>query len=320
MPSHFKMTWVGDVHLNATPPGWRTDTYAQDILAKLEFIHRSAADSGQDLIVYAGDIFHSKSNVPYWLVAAFMDVLRSTSLPVLIVPGNHDVPYNDMTRVAERPLGIVGRLPHVLVPSEPMAFTFGLDVNIGVIPYRHEMPYGYCHHPRASPEMWNVLAVHYGITQKSMPYHTLLTDEPGWMPDADIILSGHIHDDLGVWKDRHENLVFNLGAISRGSLTEHNLERTPRVLGITFPPRASLEVPTFQALELPVRPSADVFHLTEAGVELQEERLAEDFLAHLGSTTVQAVSLEHVTAQIREMAVPPKVKDYAISALEEVWE
>lgn len=318
---HFKMTWVGDVHLNATPPGWRTDTYPQDILAKLQFIHEESHKGGHDLIVYAGDIFHSKSNVPYPLLAEFMDVLRSyPSVTVLIVAGNHDVPYNDMSRLAQRPLGIVGRLPNVIVRGHPDVIDFGKHVSIGVIPYRHEMPYAYCRHPDPSPYTWNVLAVHYGVTEKPMPYHTLLTDDPGWQPEADVILSGHIHDDLGVWTDRHDNLVFNLGAISRGSLTEHNLQRTPRVLGISFPPRDSGLVPQFQAVPLPVRPADEVFHIEESTERQVGERLAEDFIAQLGTTTVQAVSLEHLKSQIEELAVPPKVKTYAVEALEEVWE
>ena len=57
-----------------------------------------------DIYVISGDLTQRARRAQFAAAKAFVDELRATGLPVIVVPGNHDVPLYDVARRFMRPL------------------------------------------------------------------------------------------------------------------------------------------------------------------------------------------------------------------------
>lgn len=109
---------------------------------------------------------------------------------------------------------------------------------------------------------------------------------------------GHVHEPHGSYEV--DGIRFaNVGALSRGSLHEHNLNRAPSV--------AIWEDGQFEQVELPHRPAAEVFLLAEAVVEQKARVSLEEFLAGVGRTTLEVTSIESVLDHVRQLGLAPAV-------------
>lgn len=84
---------IGDQHLADRPPSSRTETYCEDILAKLEWIIDYANTQAVDVILNEGDVFHIKrpDRNSHYLVQRTAEIFGKSNAPVRIVPGNHDL-------------------------------------------------------------------------------------------------------------------------------------------------------------------------------------------------------------------------------------
>jgi DNA repair exonuclease SbcCD nuclease subunit len=309
-----KILFVGDIHIADTPPGYRTNTYRYDILAKLEWLMGEANRLEVDLVCLNGDIFHRRTAVSSKLIADVADVLGIALAHRLILPGNHDLaPGNQLNSIYTQPVGLLGRMKHTKIALEPYPLD---DVLIYPVPYTHEMRYAECEildKLNAARPRYVIRWVHYAVTPKPVIYHSLVTDSNEWPAGAELTVCGHIHDDLGVWRDIHSTPVVNLGAISRGSLTEHNLGRTPRVLLVT----ATDTGLKLQAIKLPIRPAADVFRLADKIDEQDAEQIAAEFVERLGETKLGVISVEEIIKQITGSdTIPDRVAQLCAAALE----
>lgn len=67
-----------------------------------------------DVVVISGDLTQRARRAQFTAARAFIDGLRGAGLPVIVVPGNHDVPLYDITRRFFRPLA---RFRHYIEPD-----------------------------------------------------------------------------------------------------------------------------------------------------------------------------------------------------------
>lgn len=119
---------------------------------------------------------------------------------------------------------------------------------------------------------------------------------------------GHIHEDHGFFSD--EGVTYgNVGAISRGSLTEYNTER--EIQAAIWDSSAG-----FSSVRLPHRPASEVFKIAEVAQKKQQRLDLNDFLADVGSTTISISSTSSVVDHIRALDVDELVKDTAIELVE----
>ena len=68
-----------------------------------EALHECIVKASPDLLVVSGDLTQRARHVEFTAARAFLD--RMSSVPMVIVPGNHDVPLYDIVRRFARPLG-----------------------------------------------------------------------------------------------------------------------------------------------------------------------------------------------------------------------
>ena len=148
------------------------------------------------------------------------------------------------------------------------------------------------------------------------------------MGNTGFLYYGHIHEDHGIFEV--DGVTFaNMGAISRGSLHEYNLEREIKVAVWMDDQEETLLLPDgsettllgvagFITVPVPHKPAEEIFKLEQAA-EAKADRLSlETFLAEVGASTLDISSTASVIDAIRQRPdVSENVKRRAISILED---
>ena len=111
---------------------------------------------------------------------------------------------------------------------------------------------------------------------------------------------GHIHEAHGVYTSGDVKFA-NAGAISRGSIHEHNLTRSISVTTWDSGSGASLSPSPSH------KPSSEVFRLEESKAAKTVQMELDAFLASVGRTSIEITSVESVLQHVREMGLAPEV-------------
>jgi hypothetical protein len=130
------------------------------------------------------------------------------------------------------------------------------------------------------------------------------------MGNEGFLYYGHIHEDHGIFEV--EGVTYaNMGAISRGSLHDYNLEREIKV--------ALWTEDGFEEIPVPHKPASEIFRMEQAAAA-KEERLSLDvFLSEIGTSTIDMSSTGSVVAHIKQQKdIEPRVRKAAIEILESV--
>jgi len=326
-----KIICVGDLHLSDKAPVSATESYTDDILVMLRWIADYAASEGADAVVLAGDVFHHKApgRNSHELILRMIAVIRyyaSKGVRLLCVTGNHDVMNGVMDSVRERqPLGVLyeagleelvgwdkGGLPLFGVPwreswteeGDPMVALAEIDDSE--------------EHARLFTEGQALVVTHAPIyppyeAQKQMFELVQLEGEGGLseaMDNTGYLYYGHIHEDHGIFEI--EGVTYaNMGALSRGSLHEYNINRQIKI--------AVWTEEGFTEVVVPHKPASEAFRLAEVLAEKGAKLSLESFLAEVGSRVLDVSSTGSVIDHIRGREdVTPGVKKKAIEILEDV--
>lgn len=299
---------LGDLHLSDRPPSLRTETYAQDVLTKVEWVSKAAARLHCDVLIQAGDVFHIKSpsRTSHWLVQQAADALRAGGLPVLIVPGNHDMQHDRLDSLERQPLGalakmrgidlLVGRHPDLPVTGIPF-LQFWTDLSTWLKAYDRS----------------TLLVTHAPIMPPgtTVPYDVIPAEDWADMMGEGAVAYGHIHDNHGTYSVG-DVLFSNQGALSRGSLHEATLKREPAVAVWDASDR------TFTRVEVPHKSAVEVFRLSEKAVEDERTLRLDDFLESVESTSLKHLTVEEVLARLEMMSVPDETLKEVREIIEDV--
>jgi 3',5'-cyclic AMP phosphodiesterase CpdA len=310
---------LNDLHLRDKPPRNCSEDYLDDIFNILKFTTQLEKALGVNAVIWSGDIFDHKmpSRSSHRLVLRAIEVVKAYKR-LLILPGNHDISNDRLDSIEEQqPLGVlyeagaerlegwVPGLPVFGIPwqqgwDEPgtieEVFTgwrnSKTDLSTGlVITHASIFP------PGEEP----------GVYESLHP-----SDIAAAMNHTGYLEYGHIHDQHGIYEV--DGVTFcNLGAISRGSLTESNQQR---------PIQAALWTPEhgFLAIDLPHLPADRIFLLEQAAA-LKDKKISDErFLEEVGATRLEISSVAGVISHIQELnedVAPKAVKTVAIKLLEE---
>lgn len=307
---------IGDIHLADRPPSIRTETYTDDILDKLRAAVRIAADQHCDVIVSAGDVFHIKTPTrnSHSLVQRTGEVLTSAGLPVLIVPGNHDLSNDRLDSLKKQPLGTLAKMEGIDLltgPSEVFPI-FGLpylaDWGGDLLRWMSVYDKWADRHKAADFDFWPLMVTHAPIFPdgEEPPYEFIsASDWAGLMNGKGDCYYGHIHDPHGDYTPHPGSSIrmCNNGAISRGSLHEATLKREPAV---TVWDSTGSGAGRFTRHPLPFRPAEAVFRLSDKEDLDERESRVGAFLESVGRTTLDGLSIEEVHAQARTRGLKPR--------------
>lgn len=338
-----KILVVGDIHVSDKPPINCTESYTDDIIEILHYVAGLEKRYGVDAVVWAGDVFDHKapSKNSHALVLKMIAVVRAYR-SLWIVPGNHDISNDRLDSIHEKqPLGVLyaaganelsGWHPELPLYGAPWQQDWEANLENAFIPWLMD-PW------RFEPDLDdinkmrprdNCLAVtHATIFPPSMaegvPYANLpAADVAKAMGNSGSLYYGHIHDYHGVFEEGGVTFA-NVGAVSRGSLTESHTTREVKVVLWTDEGfYGSDEIgdygfdPGFNEIVVPHKPASEVFRIQE-GLDKKNQRLnMEQFLARVGSSTLAMSSTAAVVEHIRSRDdVSAAVKARSVEFLED---
>lgn len=230
-----------DLHLADVPPLGRKEGYRDEGLAMLRECVELANQSGARLAT-TGDLFDRKppQKTSHWLMGEVREILsRIKSGPLLAVPGNHDMNTTGIKSVlpeeGRQPLANLIRSHHVqLLDGIPVVLDNLLlcsrpyNVHLDLDPSYYKL----CPKEQALAEGRHVLMLAHGSifpnTEEQKPYPMVRLCEID-TTGIDVLISGHIHEDLGIHRLRnaghHDGLFLNVGALGRVKRTPENRTR-----------------------------------------------------------------------------------------------
>jgi len=312
-----KILLIGDVHLTNpnNHPSSCTSSYTDDLFGLLYQASDLAKELGATAIVQAGDFFHIKApgRNSHQLIQRAMQWLSDCSVPVAIVPGNHDLLNDRLASLDEgQPLGVlfssglaIKADGYILIPkdditgADPYIPVFGLpwqqlwDAEQSVADQAVKAALK-SYEPKDTPQLIVTHAPFFPLGENPAYEHFSVEQFANYLGNRGSVYYGHIHDPHGEYVVNGVRFCNN-GALSRGSLTESNLSRK---VGVT-----SWDSITgaFEFHELNARPATEVFRVKEV-TELKQQQLTLDaFLNSVGRSSIEMTSIEAVMDKIRSM-------------------
>lgn len=317
---------VGDIHIRDTSPASRKEGYREDIIAKLEYVADLEKRIKADAVVWAGDVFHfpDPRRTSHATVLRMLEVVEKFN-NVYVVPGNHDVLNDRLESIAEKqPLGVLTHgglkildgwdedLPIYGVPWQQEWIIDGSVPDRAFKAFREGASTG--RNPANSLAITHA-PIYPPAEQLSTIFELVPTAGEDSIAEAmggqGSLYYGHIHEDHGVFEDGGVSYC-NVGALSRGSLHEYNLEREIQVAiwdsSKGFIPHV-----------IPHKPAADLFYVEEHSEAVAERKNLDAFLKDVGQSKIAISSIESVQEFVRSREdIEEKVKITAIEILTEV--
>jgi len=314
-----KLVYRKDAHLAGQSPQSRKDDYAESILAKLRQTVEIAEEENADALLDGGDLFHVKAPTrnPHYLTTRLIEAHYSR-VRTYLTPGNHDVVYGDMQHLAQQPLEVLfasGAIRRLYGEHEAVFERDGLKVRVVGVAY-----------PGREYDK-SIL----DIKKKDEDYlvvsaHLLASSEGGSMfenediisysdlkgLDASVVLFSHWHKNQGIVEFAPGKWVVNIGALSRGSLIQDNVERTPSVAVLSFTKEG------IQVVERPLKvlPADEVFDL-QGRVRAEARTMTiEDFVTHVDEMLSPTVT-QSLAETVRNLPdIPEAVREKTLDYIE----
>jgi DNA repair exonuclease SbcCD nuclease subunit len=280
-------------------------------------------------IIDGGDFFHVKSpsRNSHRLVRQVAEVHKGVSVHANI--GNHDCKYGDIENLPEQPLGVLyesGVFGRLYDEHEAVFEQGGFKVRVVGIPY-HGTTYD--------------LDRFKAITRGDEDYlvvvaHCLASKDGGEMfgsediikyefldslSEVDVWCFGHWHKNQGVHtlpptqRGGVERLryVVNVGSLTRGALTQDEMERIPEVVLMEFGHKG-LQI---RQIPLEVEDAKAVFNVEGRVRREVRESTMEAFVKNIEDALLRTEQKGLIDI-VRDMAgIPDEVKEKAISLLED---
>jgi DNA repair exonuclease SbcCD nuclease subunit len=317
-----RLIWRTDLHLSDRPPASRKDDWNDSLFEKLEQVKLVAAKVNADAVLDGGDYFHVKSpsRNSHELVRRSAEHHANYPCPVYCTPGNHDSVYGDYEYLGQQPLGVLfaaGIFKKLYDEHEAVFEKDGVKVRVVGIPY-HGTEY----------DMERFTSIKKGDEDFLVVVaHVLASPTGGSMfegedivkyrdlskLDPDMWMFGHWHKDQGVQKV-NDTLFVNVGSMSRGALTQDDLDRKPAIVLLSFDKKEGIKT---QILRLRVKPGEEVFDL-DARVRAEARTDTMDAFVQVVQETLVAKKKESLTDTVSEMeSLPQKVRERAMLYLEQ---
>jgi DNA repair exonuclease SbcCD nuclease subunit len=305
------LVWRSDVHLADHPPQSRTDNWRETLLGKIRQVGEIAREVDAHAVLDGGDFFNIRSPFrnSHQLVFQATVAHEVYPCPVYANIGNHDVKYGDYRFLPEQPLGVLFEsgvfkrlyddFDETFVPMPVTGMGFDYKVRVVGIPY-HGHRYDWERFTRIKKGREDVLVA---------VAHVLASPKGGTMFEGEDIVKyddlddlapdvwcfGHWHKNQGVTQLPSGKWVVNVGSLSRGSIAQDDVKRTPTVAILRFDPEDGIEIET---REIEVRPSNEVFDL--------EGRVRAESRAFSMETFVD--SIHETLSETEQQAIPDVIR------------
>lgn len=304
-----------DVHISSVNPQSRKGSYLQDIHDKLVQIGSVGRKLGVDFYLLAGDLFNLKFPMrnPHSLNKSLIDLFSGYGAPVYATEGNHDLRNDSYKHFDEQPLAVLYSSGALKQLRDTVVESGGLRVRLRSFPFE-ESP-DLLHFPRNPGDTdLSVAVLHLYSGPSGGKYHTARMysyDEVAQLGD-DVFVMGHLHLDQGITTIRRagREIVFvNVGAVSRGSLADDNVTRSPKIGYVEILPGVDRPVVKAVSVKLRTKPAEEVFNLEEKRLERQRMEEAEAFVERLRAEESEEDALGKIDSVLDSMGLDKDVLD-----------
>jgi DNA repair exonuclease SbcCD nuclease subunit len=307
-------------------PSSRTDDWTATVLDKLRQVGQVATKVGAQAVLDGGDFFHIKSpsRNSHDLVRRVAELHRTAyPCPVYANVGNHDCVYGDYSFIDQQPLGVLfatGVFRRLYDEHEVVFTTEDEDadpvkVRVVGVPY-HGTSYDMerFRSIRKGDEDFLVCVAHVLASPKGgtmfegediIKYSELLDFDP------DLFLFGHWHKDQGVTEVGGKTIV-NIGSLTRGSLSQDEMDRKPACAVLTFEKGKPVQV---NVVRLKVKPAAEVFDV-EGRQRAETRSLTMDSFVQSVQERLVLDTSQSLTDVVSNMDVPQTIKERVLLYLE----
>jgi DNA repair exonuclease SbcCD nuclease subunit len=316
-----KLVWRTDVHISDRGPISRTDDWTETVLEKLTQVREIAKSKGAHGVIDGGDFFHEKSpkKCSHGLIRKIAELHKTYPCPVWANVGNHDCIRGDIANLHKQPLEVLfstGVFLRNYDEHEAFFDVGGVTVRVVGVPY-HGTTYDMdrllnierkgedwlfvsCH-LLASPAGGSMFGAEDIVSYKDLTRGT-----------ADLYAFGHSHADQGVRQICDDKYVINVGSLTRGSLSDDEIRRKPKVVSIEF---TKNEI-RLEEIELKIKDPADIFDLEGRVKEESRSLVVEQFVERI-SKSFSATNKSPLEDTVESLNVPAEVKERALQYLEE---
>lgn len=318
------LVWRTDVHFSNKTPISRMDDWEETIYRKLHEVSEIAREVRAVGVLDGGDFFHYKSpfRTQHKQIFEITKIHQNYPCPIFGNVGNHDCIYGDYNYLYQQPLGVLFETGVFQRLYDEHEHTFvdpveGIKVRVVGIPY-HGVNYdmGRFHAVKKGDEdylvvMAHVLASPTGQTsmfgsEDILPYQKV--DEF----EGDVYLFGHWHKNQGITQRENGKWIVNIGSLSRGSLSQDNIERIPACAILEFT-KAGIQI---KERPLSVDPASAVFNIKGRIREKAQESAVDEFVENMDRIMGYGDVTTTVMDLIQASPVPESVKQRAIL----IWE
>jgi DNA repair exonuclease SbcCD nuclease subunit len=315
-----RLLWRTDVHLSDHTPVSRTDNWREVVLRKLKFVGDCARDRGVHAVLDGGDFFDIKnpSRNSHSLVRETADIHSQYTCPTYANVGNHDCVYGNIQYLPQQPLGVLfstGVFRRCYDQHEAFFTQDGINVRVVGVPY-HGVRYDldrFRSIKKGSEDylvvMGHVLASPQGGEMFEGEDILKYSDVDSF--DGDVFCFGHWHKDQGVFTTPNGKSIVNTGSLTRGALSQDNLDRKPKVVFMEFTQRGI----NIEEIHVPCEDSSFVFDLHRKQQETIREESFEGFADTLKSFSKQT-GKKDLRARVRELPLEFEVREGTLSYLE----
>lgn len=318
--STVRILTFSDVHISAHNPSARLGSYKDDIFDKLNQIRLVGTKINADLFLMAGDLFTHKAPMrnPHILNTELIDLFKSYPAEIYSIEGNHDLRNDNYETFKEQPLSVIyasGALRQLTTLKTEIR---GIRLHVEGCRFREEPDLDELPHADESVDL-SICVLHLYASEaggrmyrrKVYSYAELAT------LGYDVYVLGHYHIYQGIHEHAYANKTqtfINLGAISRGTHDDDNVNRIPRIGHITVSRKEDKVIHACQSIRLKVRPAEEVFDLEkkeEDKKKLEEaERFVEKLKDELHDADTQAEAMQELNQLDLERSVLDKAMYY----------
>ena len=327
-----KFLWRTDVHLSDKTPTNRKDKWSDTVIRKLEKIGELAEEHKVNAVLDGGDFFDIKSpsRNSHSLVRRVIETHSKYPCPTYANVGNHDCVYGDYTYLHQQPLGVLfasGCFQRLYddyeavfegVTTDVLGFETTLKVRVVGVPY-HGTEYDLerLTSIRKGDEDYLICIAHLLASKKGgtmFEGEDIIKYADLECLDPDMFCFGHWHCDQGIEKVGDKTII-NVGSLTRGSLSQDNLERIPCAVLITIDENGI----STERLDIEIESADEVFHIERRIKQEMKASNMEDFVTSVKTQLTKVDHQETVLDTVKAMGgISEEVRERAIYYLENI--
>lgn len=280
-----------DVHISDHNPQSRLGNYKKDILEKLKQIGTLGNALKVDFYLCGGDLYEHKAPTrnSHELNVDLIKIFKEFGKPIYMTEGNHDIRNDSYENFSNQPLNVLYESRALTQLRNETVTKGSLKVALRAFEFEETPDLEAYGKPNKDVDC-SVCILHiYSKPEGGMLFkQKMFSYKDISVLGDDIFLMGHYHKDQGIVTvnyNGYDQHFINVGAISRGSHSDDNVSRAPKIgfVEIKKDSDGKVHIKTKQ-VRLSVQPASDIFDIEKKEIEQKRVRDAEEFVEELQKT------------------------------------